>query len=120
TAMLLIMINTMAMAVRERTREIAIMKAIGFTPGSVLFLVVAEALGTCLVAGVFACVGFRLAFDKLLHRPDFTMMFPKFCPSWETVGIGLAIAAGMGLISGLVPALRAARLEVTAGMRRVG
>ncbi len=120
TAMLLIMINTMAMAVRERTREIAIMKAIGFTPSSVLFLVVAESVGTCLLAGVFACVGFRLLFANALHRPNLTAMFPNFCPSWQTTGTGVAIALGMGIVSGLVPALRAASLQVVPGLRRVG
>lgn len=119
TAMLFIMINTMAMAVRERTREIAIMKAIGFTPGSILFLVVAESIGTCLFAGVFACVGFRVLFENVLHRPN-VIIFPNFCPPWTTVGSGLAIAFAMGMISGLLPALRAARLEVVSGLRRVG
>ena len=119
-AMLLIMVNTMAMAVRERTREIAIMKAIGFTPGMVVYLVVSESILTCLMGGVIGCVGSRILFDNVLHRPNIGTFFPNFCPSWETVGMGMGLAGAMGVVAGLLPAIRAARLEVVAGLRRVG
>lgn len=117
----LVVSNTMAMGVRERTREIAVMKAIGFTPAHVVGLVIAEGVVTALLGGLVGCVGTRVLFENVLHRPTIIMgYFPNFAPTWTTVFEGLAIAAVIGLLSALVPAVQAARVEVVAGLRRVG
>jgi putative ABC transport system permease protein len=117
----LVVSNTMAMGVRERTREIAVMKAIGFTPSHVVSLVIGEGIVTALLGGLLGCVGTRVLFENVLHRPTILLgYFPAFSPTWTTVSEGMAIAAAIGVLSALVPAVQAARVEVTAGLRRVG
>jgi len=117
---LLVVTNTMAMSVRERAREIAVLKALGFTPGRVVALIVAESLITALAAGLVGCVGLRLLFEDVLGRPTVLRFFPNFSPSWDTVARGMLIAMGIGVVSAILPALFAARVEVARGLRRVG
>ncbi|HET9251691.1 MAG TPA: FtsX-like permease family protein [Candidatus Eisenbacteria bacterium] len=116
-AILLVTLNTMMMAARERTTEIAILKTLGFTDGLVLRIVAAEALIVSLAGGILGC---GLAF-LIFRRVDFTAggMFPNFRVLPETVGWGLLVALGMGLASGLVPALTAARLQIAGALRKV-
>jgi putative ABC transport system permease protein len=116
-AILLVTLNTMMMAARERTTEIAILKTLGFTDGLVLRIVAAEALIVSLLGGLLGC---GLAF-LIFRRLDFTAggMFPNFRVLPETVGWGLLVALGMGLASGLVPALTAARLQIANALRKV-
>jgi len=116
-AILLVTLNTMMMAARERTREVAILKTLGFTDGLVLRLVAAEALIVSLAGGILGCGLAFLIFRKL----DFTAggMFPNFRVLPETVGWGLLLALGMGLASGFVPALTAARLQIASALRKV-
>jgi putative ABC transport system permease protein len=107
----------MMMAARERTTEIAILKTLGFTDGLVLRIVAAEALIVSLAGGILGC---GLAF-LIFRRLDFTAggMFPNFRVLPETVGWGLLVALGMGLASGFVPALTAARLQIAGALRKV-
>lgn len=116
-AILLVTLNTMMMAARERTTEIAILKTLGFTDGLVLRIVAAEAMIVSLAGGV---LGSGLAF-LIFRRLDFTAggMFPNFRVLPETVGWGLLLALGMGLASGFVPAITAARLEIASALRKV-
>ena len=116
-AILLVTLNTMMMAARERTTEIAILKTLGFTDGLVLRIVAAEALIVSLAGGILGC---GLAF-LIFRKMDFTAggMFPNFRVLPETVGWGLLLALGMGLASGFVPALTAARLQIAGALRKV-
>jgi putative ABC transport system permease protein len=115
----LVVMNTMAMSVRERTREVAVLKALGFSPRLVVSLVIGEGVFTALIGGAIGTIGTRLVFE-LLGRPTVLVYFPNFYPSWTTVGTGLAIAFLIGLFSSVVPALQASRIEVVKGLRRVG
>jgi putative ABC transport system permease protein len=116
-AILLVTINTMMMAARERTTEIAVLKTLGFSDGLVLRLVGAEALLLSLVGGVAGCGAAWLIFRRL----DFTAggMFPNFSVVPSTLGWGLLLAVVMGLLSGLVPALQAGRLRIANALRKV-
>ncbi|HSQ60321.1 MAG TPA: FtsX-like permease family protein [Acidobacteriota bacterium] len=116
-AILLVTINTMMMAARERTTEIAVLKTLGYTDGLVLRLVGAEAILVSLAGGLIGCGAAFLVFQRV----DFTAggMFPNFTVIPETVGLGLALAIGMGLASGLVPALQAGRLRIASALRKV-
>jgi putative ABC transport system permease protein len=119
-AVFLVVTTNIALSVRERAREIAIMKALGFTPRTIVELVVAESVLTALAAGLIGCVGMRVLFEDVLGRPTVLRYFPSFAPSWSTVLTGLAIALAMGLLSSIVPAVQAARVQVVAGLRQVG
>jgi putative ABC transport system permease protein len=116
-AIMLVTINTMMMAARERTTEIAILKTLGFSDALILRLVAAEALLVSLAGGVLGCGAAVLVF----HRVDFTAggIFPNFRVLPETAAAGLLLALLMGVLSGLVPAVQAARLPIAGALRKV-
>lgn len=116
--MLLVCVSTMAMTVRERIREVAILKTIGYSRRLVLFLVVAEATFISMTGALLG-----LGLGGLLRLVDmeritqgFIMKFDPGLPTYAGVlGTGLVI----GLISGLIPAWQAANMTITGAMRRM-
>ena len=116
-AILLVTINTMMMAARERTTEIAVLKTLGYGDGLVLRLVGAEALLVSILGGTLGCAAAWAIFRIF----DFTGngMFTTFDVMPATVGWGLLLALGMGLVSGLVPAIQAGRLHIADALRKV-
>ena len=116
-AIMLVTINTMMMAARERTREIAVLKTLGFSDGLILRLVAGEALLVSLLGGVLGCGLAALVF----RESDFTAggFFPNFRVLPETVLAGLLLAALMGILSGIAPAISAARLKIASALRTV-
>lgn len=118
-SLMLVTANSMAMSMRERTTEIAVLKAIGFSRGQVLRLVLGEA---CMIAFIGGVLG--IGFGCLLIQVGNGMM-PQFLPLGilDMVGPWLlilaAVAAGVGLASGFVPAVRASQLRVVDGLRQV-
>lgn len=119
--MALVLANTIAMNVRERTHEYGVMRAIGFPPGHVFSFIVGEALLVALVGGV---IGIGLVVLLINHGagPAFaeTAGAPRnfFTPT-ATMAIGFAATVGLGLLAGIVPALRASRLRTTDALRRI-
>jgi putative ABC transport system permease protein len=111
---LLVAINTMLMAARERTREIAVLKTLGFPDGLILQLVLAESTFIAVLGGLIGCLGALLLFKGMAFGGG---LFGNFAVRGATVATGIAIAAGMGIVSGLVPALAAARLRVVDALR---
>ena len=109
----------MAMAMRERTGEIAVLKAIGFGRGLVLTLVLTEAVIVAGLGGLIGAIGSKLLFD----RYDLSQLVPAFLPFFyvplKTALLGLAGAVAIGLFSGIIPAWLAARMPVTQGLRKV-
>lgn len=117
-AIMLVAMNTMMMAARERTREIAVLKAVGFTDHTVLGLVLAESLLIALAGGLLGTGLARVVYEV----SDFTAggFFPSFEVTNGTMLRALGIAALLGLISGAVPAYNASRLKVVDALRHVG
>jgi putative ABC transport system permease protein len=117
-ALLCVAANTMAMSLRERTREIALLKAIGFPQNSVLGMFLCESVLIGLLGGVLGALGGKLLFAMV----DLSKVAPGlglFYVPWSTALYGLALAAGVGLLSGLIPAWRAAHVSVVDGLRKV-
>ncbi|HWZ43013.1 MAG TPA: FtsX-like permease family protein [Candidatus Saccharimonadales bacterium] len=114
--LLLVTGNTMAIAVRERTAELAILKAVGFSDRFVLLMVMAESLT---IAVVGAALGLGLAKVFTLMGDPTHGMLPLFILPPQSVGIGLGIALAVGAISGLLPAVGAMRLRIVNALRRV-
>jgi putative ABC transport system permease protein len=114
--LLLVTGNTMAISVRERVRELAVLKAVGFSDRFVLILVMTETLVVATLGG-----GIGLALAKLFTlRGDPTRgLLPFFYLPPEAVVLGVALALAVGLVSGLLPALSAMRLRVVDALRRV-
>jgi putative ABC transport system permease protein len=114
--LLLVTGNTMAIAVRERTRELAVMKAVGFSDGFVLAMVIVESL---VVAAIGGAVGLGLTKLLTLRGDPTGGLLPFFYLSPEDALLGLLLALGVGLTASALPALSAARLRVVDALRRV-
>jgi putative ABC transport system permease protein len=115
--LLLVTGNTMAISVRERTSELAVLKAIGFKDGAVLILVLAESMLIALVGGALGLGMAALAVPKLENV--LASILPIIVvPKWAPLG-GLAFALATGLASGLLPGLGAMRMRVVTALRRV-
>ena len=117
-AILLVTANAMMMGARERTREVAVLKTVGFSDLTLFSLVMAEA---ALIASVGAVLG--LGGAKLLYKStNFNAggFLPGFNVTSDTLLIGAAIALLLMIASGVVPALRAAKLPVVQALRQVG
>ena len=116
--MLLVAANTMLMNARDQTREMGILKSIGFTDRYVFGLFIGEALAVSLLGlllGLSAAWGlFNLA--QVNPKPDF---FPVFRVPPSAIFGALAIALLTGVLSGLVPALQGMRLKATEALRSV-
>jgi len=114
--LLLVTGNTMAIAVRERMRELAVLKAVGFSDGFVLSLVLGESL---LLAAVGGGLGLVLVKLFTLHGDPTRGMLPFFYLPLNAVIAGVALALTVGIIAGILPALAAMRLRVVDALRRV-
>jgi len=107
-AILLSCINTMLMASREQTRDIGVLKSIGFSDSKMFLLFLAQSLVLC---GLGGALGLSLA---LFMEGGIATMLGAMIPGYditnETIQLGVIITIGIGLIAGFVPALRASRL----------
>ena len=108
--LLLLTGNTMAQAVRERIPELAILKTIGFSNGSVLGLVLTESVLLVLIGGALG-LGLAAVIGPIVNVGSGGMinMPPVGLSSWAP---GLALMIGIGLLVGALPALRAMRLNI--------
>jgi putative ABC transport system permease protein len=113
---LMIVGNTMVMTVRERTREIGVLKTLGFSGGRILRMVLGESILLALLGGLpglgVALVLIAKARDSLIG----IVPTLAFAPDIAAAAIGLMVA--FGLITGLVPALNAMRLNVVTALGR--
>lgn len=116
-AILLVTANAMMMSQRERTSEVAVLKTIGFTNGTVFGLVIVEAAVVSLVGAAFG-LGFAVALPGLAGFGT-----GGFLPGYHVTGGTLAVGTGVALLltvaSGVIPALGAARLPVVQALRKV-
>jgi putative ABC transport system permease protein len=114
--MLLVSASTMAMTIRERIREVAILKAIGFPGRTVVGLILGEAVLLGLMGFV---AGSAMSYG--LSRLDLYALtqgfIPFFRPPLQIYAMGLGVGVAIGLASGIVPALQTARLTITEAMR---
>ncbi len=114
--LLLVTGNTMAMAVRERTAEVGVLKTLGFGDRTVLVLVLVESVVLAMVGGI---LGLGLAKAMTLRGDPTGGMLPLFYLAPEKIAVGLALALAVGILAGLVPALTAMRLTIVNALRRV-
>ena len=113
---LLVAGNTMAQAVRERTEELGVLKAMGFTSRQVLGLVVGE---SCLISVLGGGLGLALGWALVTLGGDPTGgALPIFFMPAPQVALGAALVVLLGLLAGAFPALQAMRLNVADALRR--
>ena len=111
---LLVAGNTMSQAVRERTEEIGVLKAMGFTNGLVLVLVLME---SCFIAFLGGFLGLGLAWMIASSDPIPTIIPTLNLPHRDLL-TGALFAVALGLIAGAVPAFQAMRLQIATALRR--
>jgi putative ABC transport system permease protein len=114
--MLLVTANTMALSVRERTNEIGVLKTLGFSSGSILRVIVGEAVLLTVVGGL---IGFGLgSLVVMALQPTMTKYFPLFEVADSTLITALVLMVALGVVTGLWPAVTAMRLKIVDALRR--
>ncbi len=114
--LLLVTGSTMAMSVRERTGELAVLKTLGFTDRAVMGLVLAESLLYSLAGGM---IGIGLAKLYTLGGDPTDGFLMSFYLSPEIMAYGMVFALLAGLASGWIPAMLAMRLKIVEALRRI-
>jgi putative ABC transport system permease protein len=113
-------INTMYAIVSARTREIATLRALGFSRRSILFSFLIESVILAVIGGAVGCLlafpmnGFSTGTGQTQSFSEIAFAF-RITPG--IVATGMVFAVLMGVLGGLLPALRAARLPITAALR---
>lgn len=114
-------LNTMYGAVSARTREIATLRALGFGSGPIVTSVLAESLLLALLGGALGAAGAWLAFDgyqaSTINWQSFSQVTFAFAVTPTLLVTAIVWAAILGLLGGLFPAIRAARLPIAAALR---
>ena len=119
---LLIAGNTMAMAARERVTEIAVLRTLGFTRPKILGLVLGESVLIALAGGAFGILLFVAAepsLKRLLMLSPMSSLAATIRVYPEVLTLAFALAVGIGVLAGLVPALRSASRSIVDGLRQV-
>jgi putative ABC transport system permease protein len=112
---LLVAGTTMAQAVRERTEELGVLKAMGFTNELVLALVLCE---SCLIAAVGGLLGLGLAWLITSSGNPVPGILPIFYIPPRNLVIGMVLVLALGLVAGFLPALQAMRLRIAEALRK--
>jgi len=107
--------NTMAYAVRERTNELAVLKAIGFTDRGVMGLVLGESL---VMTGIGGAIGLVLAWFLVSLGDPSNGSLPVFYIPAKNFVTGVLLIAAVALVAGILPALQAQRLRIADALRR--
>jgi putative ABC transport system permease protein len=109
--LLLLTGNTMAQAVRERIPELAVLKTIGFSNRSVLWLLLAESILLVVLGGLIGLGLAPLLMKAAVKGSGGFIQLPSGLPA-ETIAIGLVLMLAFGVLAGLLPALRGMRLNI--------
>jgi putative ABC transport system permease protein len=121
--MALILANTIAMGVRERTHEYGMLRAIGFMPKHIVIFILGEGL---VLGALGGAIGLALGYPFVqgglgpVLEQNLGAFFPFFRVSPTVAGVSLALAIVLGVLAAVIPARSAARLEVVGALRRVG
>jgi putative ABC transport system permease protein len=117
-ATLLVSANTIAMSIRERTREVAVLKTLGFTRRGVLGLFVSEAVALSLAGGLIGSALARLMVYGFAHSPQMTFFPLKMTPQiWL---LAVLISGIVGLLSAALPSYHASQVNIVDGLRHIG
>ncbi|MBW7934687.1 MAG: FtsX-like permease family protein, partial [Gemmatimonadaceae bacterium] len=109
----LVIMNIMLVAVAERTREIGIRKALGATRGNILSQFLIEAATLSVIGAAIGIAG-GIGLAKVVQA---TTPLPAAVALWS-IFAALALGAGVGIVAGVYPASRAARLDPIAALRQ--
>ena len=119
-ATLLVSANTMAMSIRERTREVAVLKTLGFTRRTILGLYVGESVILTLLGGLVGSVLATALVEAVKHVPGMGFFFLGMGVTGGTFALAIMVAAIVGFLSALLPAYHAAKVSIVEGLRYIG
>ena len=117
-AILLVSANTMAMSMRERTREVAVMRTLGFTKRRIFSLLLGESVTLSLLGGVCGVLAASLLL-RVLIRPGVGLPGNMHI-TWPTMLVVLLVAALLGVASALLPSYRTSQMNIVDGLRYIG
>jgi putative ABC transport system permease protein len=115
TLFLLVLANTMAQSVRERTSELAVLKTLGFSNGLVLGLVLVESMFLALLGGG---LGLAITYFAVEGGSFNNAFLPVFVMRSRDIVIGMMLCCALGIVAGALPATTAMRLKITDALRR--
>jgi putative ABC transport system permease protein len=117
---LLVCANTMAMSIRERTREISVLRTLGFTRPMLLRLFVGEAVTLSIVGGILGSLSAYGLLAYFARRPQLTQFLSLAPVSAGPILIAIAVAGVVGLFSAILPSYRATGRAIVDGLRHIG
>jgi putative ABC transport system permease protein len=117
---LLVSANTISMSVRERVREVGILKTLGFTTGNILSIIVGEAVFIAGVGGLLGSMFAAFLCDSVKRFPMTAGFFHDLTFSSGVLAAALGVALFIGLVSSLVPAWGAAKTSILDSLRYTG
>ena len=119
-AIMLVSANTMAMSVRTRTREVAVLKTLGFTRQRVLSIFVSESVALALAGGVLGILA-AVPVIWFMTRSFIALGVPLAMKvNAPTAALSLLVAVTLGVVSGYLPAFNASRMNIVDGLRHIG
>jgi len=119
-AILLVSANTMAMSIRERTREVAVLKTLGFTRPAILSLFVGEAVTLALIGGLVGASFATLLVLGMAHSSSGGLFLAGMKVTFPTFLVALVVSAFVGFVSAVVPSYHASREKIVEGLRHIG
>ena len=114
---LLVSANTIAMSVRERVREVGILKTLGYTSGTILAIIVGEAVTISLVGAILGLALATLMTSAVRNMPTFNAQLETLTIQPSVAVLCLLVAAMIGLVSAFVPAFNASRISIVEALR---
>ena len=115
---LLVCANTMAMSIRERTREVAVLRTLGFTRENILTLLLSESIAISLIGGLVGVLLGTLVV-KAMSRPGIGLPVSMHMTPLTALVV-LLVAAVVGVVSGVIPSYRASNLGIVDALRYIG
>lgn len=115
--MILVAANTMAMSIRERTRETGALRALGFAPAFIAGMMVAESSMICVAGGLLGSLGARYLYAAIDLKALSSGLLQSFEVSWQTVMLSAAVSLGVAIVSTLIPACCAACRPIAVALR---
>lgn len=114
---LLVSANTIAMSVRERVREVGVLKVLGFTRGVILGIILTEAVIVSVIGGVFGVFLASMMTGVVRNMPAFLDQLRHLTLTPSVALLCLGIAAAIGLVSAFIPAFQASRIPILEALR---
>ena len=116
-ALLLVTVSTMSMAIRERFRELAILKALGFRRRELFAFILAESFGLAMGGAIFGAGGAWVVYHLINIQKLTSGLFIRFEVTPRMMGLAFSVAALLGVLAAIAPMLTVARTSVVQGLK---